>query len=127
MAGLAYQYIFNTPLLAITAAAGTAPTYTEFGIQRSLNPADFGGSPTVYLEVHMKASAGIAYARLYNVTDGAEVASSEVNTSSTTVVRVRSSALALAAGDKVYRVDFGGVAGTGTFTIYDAIVVIESG
>lgn len=114
--------------VAIAAAAGTPPTYSTFGsVTRSLNPSDFGGSPNIYLEVHMKTSASTGYARLYNVTDASEVANTEVSTASTSTVRVRNgTAGALASGDKVYRVEFGAVTGTATVTMYDAIIIIDA-
>lgn len=104
-----------------------SPTYTTWaGLIREIDPADWDGTVTAYLEVHAKTSnASFAvFARLYNVTDAVEVSGSEITSTSTSEVRIRSGALTLAAGLKEYRVEFGGFTGA-TFTLYDAVLILE--
>ena len=129
MAGLGYQYVFNTGLL-IGAAAGsgaTPPTYSQFGHDiLYLNPSDWGaGSPSVYLEVIWKTSASTGYARLYNSTTAGAIGSA-ITTTSTSVERTRSSALTLTASDNEYIVQFGAVTGTATVTMYSAKLIIDA-
>jgi len=61
---------------------------------------------TFYFEVYWRSISGIVYARLYNITDGAEVADSTLTTKSGTFTRSRSTALTLTDG-KEYRIQFG--------------------
>jgi hypothetical protein len=133
---------FGTPAsTTVSAVAATAtaaapipvilanPLYQTFGsIQRLINPGDYASGASIYFEVILKTSAAArsAHARLYNVTDGGEVASSELSTQSETATRLRSSALSLAAGDKLYRADFGGVASGDTYTCYAADVLVDT-
>lgn len=101
-------------------------TYAQWGwVERVLNPTMFSFSPLhVVLEVVMKASAGATVKmRLFDVTAGAAVGSSEVTTTSSTPVRLRSPLLTLNAGDHRYIVQIGGATG-GTYTGYDAAVII---
>lgn len=60
-----------------------------------------------YFEASFKAGTGTAYVRLYNATDAAAVASSEVTTTSTSYVSVRSSALTKPTGTKTFVVQYG--------------------
>lgn len=57
-----------------------------------------------YLEAFLKAVTGTVWARLWNVTDSAEVAT--VSTSSTSYVRIRTTAFSLTDG-KEYAAQFG--------------------
>lgn len=61
------------------------------------------GTQSFFLEVYMRATVGTAEAELYNVTDNATVANSGVSTTSTSLVRLRSTAITLVNG-KEYRV-----------------------
>lgn len=63
-----------------------------------------------YFEASLLATAGTAYAQLYNRTDSAAVAGSTVSTGSATLVRQRSGEIALEDG-KEYQARFGAVAG----------------
>jgi hypothetical protein len=82
----------------------------------------FDGTVNIYFEVTMMTSAGTGYARLYNNTDGAAVANSEITTTSTSMVRVRSSALTLTSG-KEYTMQLKGE--TGTTYITSAVLIIQ--
>ena len=90
--------------------------WTQFGNTfRLLNPANWDGTVTMYLECHgiTANAAKPIYARLYNVTTGAEVSNSRVTNTEVTAtdkeVRFRSViSFSLAGGENVYRVDFGG-------------------
>lgn len=127
--------ILPTPAVTIWAipshvliAAG-AEGFTQFGnIIRLIAGSDFPSTALFYFEVTIRTQdpAKTAKARLYNITDGAVVAGSEVTTTSTTVVRLRSSALSLPSGAKEYRAEFGGD-GSGIYTCYGADVKVDSG
>lgn len=115
------------PSGAITFLA-TSPVYTPWGstIERLINPSDWGGAATAVLEVHGKTSdSGFSFfARLYNVTTSTAVSGSEISSNPTSKTRLRSSAFSFAAGDNVYRVEFGGPIGA-TYTMYDAVLISE--
>lgn len=73
--------------------------------EASIDPAEYEGYLSMQLEVNMRLvqAAGKAYARLYNVTDGSEIASSEVSTESDKSVLLTSTSFKLPAGRKTYR------------------------
>jgi len=56
-------------------------------------------SGAFYYEATLKTSAATGYATLYNITGGAAVSGGEITTTSTSIVRVRSSALTLTGSD----------------------------
>jgi len=68
-----------------------------------INPSQFK-NPTFYFEAVLRNDTGgkITYAELYNETDGASIAGSEVTVTGTSRTRVRSSAINLVAGSKEY-------------------------
>ncbi len=68
--------------------------------------ANFGAGVNHYLEVHVRANTGTAFARLYDVTAAAVVSGSTVSTTSSSIARLRSSALTLVDGNE-YVVQFG--------------------
>ena len=68
-------------------------------------------------------AGGTAKARIYNVTDAAAVAGSEVTTTSTTYVRLRSGAVTLA-NTKEYQVQFGADGSDGGFFRSAKLVVV---
>ena len=70
---------------------------SDQGAHRVFTSANWTGGSFVF-EVHMRAAVGTAYARLWDRTAGALVASSELSTTSTTKARVRSGALTLTDG-----------------------------
>lgn len=73
--------------------------------EASIDPAEYEGYSNMQLEVNMRLvqAAGIAYARLYNVTDSTDIASSQVSTESDKSVLLTSSTFKLLAGRKTYR------------------------
>lgn len=104
-----------------------ASVYQAFaGLTRQLNPADWNGTVTVILEVHGKTNSALnpLLVRLYNVSNSAVVSGSAISSTATSKTRLRSSAFSLAAGDNVYRVEYGGGIG-GTFTMYDAVLIVD--
>jgi hypothetical protein len=85
----------------------------------------FDGTVNVYFEVTMLTTpAGTGYARLYNNTDSAAVAGSEITTTSTSMVRVRSSALTLTSG-KEYVMQIQSTGGGNTTYINSAVLIIQ--
>ncbi|HEY8741648.1 MAG TPA: hypothetical protein VIU62_01000 [Chloroflexota bacterium] len=106
---------------------GDVPLYTPFLVfTREHDPAKDAPTTAYYFEAFLKAPGGQnCYARLYNVTDGAPVAGSAISTSATAATRVRSGAITLASGSKVYRAEFGGNGGTGVFTCYGADIIAD--
>ena len=70
-----------------------------------------------------KVDAGTGIVRLYNVTDAGAVASSSTNVTATSPTLHKSSALTLAAGEKVYRAD--AQRGTTWIAVWGAKIVIS--
>ena len=68
---------------------------------------------------------GSSRARLFNVTDAAEVADSEVATGNVDATRLRSAALTLPSGAKTYRIEYGGATGN-VYTVFAAALLVES-
>jgi hypothetical protein len=88
------------------ASVEAGPIYTLYGITFLYTEDNWASSSLLYYEVYMKATTGRVYARLYNVTDGTGMLSSQVSTAGTSLERVRSNALTLVDG-KEYRVQVG--------------------
>lgn len=82
---------------------GGSPTvgvaYTTVGVVPFLYTADNWGNVSFHLEAALRATAGTAYARLYNITDGVPVPGSSISTSSATYTRQRSGDIAAALVD----------------------------
>ncbi len=115
-------------LEAFGAATITTVGFSFYGEWRSqINPDDYPASAELFFEAVLATSnAGFpSYARLYNITDGAFVADSQVSSVNTTSERVRSGALSLPAADKEYRVQRGGFAGA-TYKCFSADVGVKS-
>lgn len=118
-------------LMRWAAVAYVAPsggsTWTTFGVlTREADDDDMGPTVTYYFEATLKATGGYAaHARLYNVTDNAAVTGTDINTTSTTPVRVRSASFTLPTGSKTYRAEFGGLAASGTYTCYAADIIAD--
>lgn len=79
--------------------AGIAPAsggvaYTSCGVPFLYTAANWLGA-AFYHEAYMKATSGTVYARIYDVTAAAEVASSEISTAETSSTRLRSLAITL--------------------------------
>ncbi len=75
------------------------------GYQVSLDPADYPGYKSMQLEVNAKLaqSTGTGYVRLYNVTGGSAVSSSDASTGASTYTLATSGAFTLPAGSKTYQ------------------------
>lgn len=78
-------------------------SYTD--VEGSLVEINFNDWPnhTMYLEVVGFTDAGTGFWDLYNITDSGIVTSSEISTTSTSSVRVRSSALGKLTGTKTFK------------------------
>lgn len=81
------------------------PSFSSYGVPFLYTSANWG-AVSFYLEAYVKATAGTVYARLYNVTDSAAVAGSQLSTAAATYQRLRTAALTLTDG-KTYRAQFG--------------------
>lgn len=81
-------------------------SYTSMGDIFLFTSANWTPAPTWYLEATMRATSGTARARLFDLTDTAEVADSPVTTASATHDRVRSSAITLTDAHE-YEAQFG--------------------
>jgi hypothetical protein len=91
--------------LFLAAATSTATTYTLQVYRVNIDFDAFDKVDAVYFEVAMAVDSGYTgYAELYNVTDGTSIAGSEVSTTSTTTVVVRSGDIKanLPSGEKTY-------------------------
>lgn len=127
---LALQTITPSPVaIPIVIPAPTVQVITVQayqGLTRLLNPTDWGGSPTLILEVHgFTSSAGSPFkAHLFNITDGGVVSGSQISSANTVLDRLRSSAFSLVAGSKEYEVRYGGVSGA-TYTMEDAVLIVS--
>lgn len=78
--------------------------YTAHGMPFLFTTAEWSGG-VFTLEVYMRAITGTVFARLFNVTDTAAVAGSDLSTTSVSFARLRSGALTLTTA-KEYRVQF---------------------
>lgn len=92
-------------------------TYLDMDNEVEIDPADWGGTVTAYLEIHAKSSHGSHpfHVQLYNDTTASVVAGSHFTISATANTRGRSGPFSLAAGPNIYRVQYGGESGF-TFT-----------
>lgn len=127
---IAVEPVVATWVVAVPSLVGVgAPGFVQFGnLTRLITRSDYPASALFYFEAVL-ASGSPAYTartRLYNITDGIVLAGSELSTTSTTPVRLRSGALTLPAGSKEYRGELGGDAG-GVYTCYAADVIVDSG
>ena len=77
---------------------------------------------TVYFEVTGKTDAGTGTYQLYNITDAAAFAGSELSTASTSAVLMRSSALTIPTGTKSVKVQYKCVGGDGSTEYVNCIV-----
>jgi len=105
---------------ASVTATAVLGKYRAYGAPFLFTSANWG-TQSFYLEVYLRATSGTVLARLYDRTAGAVVASSEVNTASTSFVRLRSAALTLVNGSE-YEVQFG-AAGSGAGAFRSAKVI----
>ena len=91
-----------------------------------INPDDYPSSATLQLEAVLKTSNAsfASFARLFNITDGTQVAGSQIQSTSTTGERKRGSAITLVASDKEYKIQRGGLPGA-TYRCHTARVVVQ--
>lgn len=114
------------PVITVTGIEG-AIVFAPYMWTRALNPAEFPAGALFHVVVMLRTTdAGTpARARLFNVTDGLEVAGSELNTTETVLTEVVGPGASLPTGSKLYRVEIGGLQG-GEFHCEDAIVKVVS-
>jgi len=90
-----------------------------------IDPTLYPSAAAFYMEAVLKSDTGTAAARLFNITDAAAVALSEVTTVSTSFVRLRSAALTLPAGPREYRIE-PGFSAAATTTMCGARVIVST-
>lgn len=75
------------------------------GYQVSLDPADYPGYKSMQLEVNAKLaqSVGTGYVRLYNVTSGSAVSSSDASTTASVYTLATSGSFTISSGRKTYQ------------------------
>ncbi|KKN69023.1 hypothetical protein LCGC14_0444950 [marine sediment metagenome] len=115
-------------LEAFGAATVAVVTMSDFGNWRKqINTSDYPTGAEFFFEAVIATSdAGFtAYAWLYNITDGAVVAGSQIQSTDTSDERVRSAALSLPAANKEYRAKRGGFGGA-TYKCYSADVLVPN-
>lgn len=98
----------------VVSGPGAAEAFTSWGlIERFIDPDEFAPGTTFFLEIGMFTSSALVEvrARVFNVTDGVVVSGSEVTTTETSYVVVRSSSFSLTSGLRKYRIEFGGEQG----------------
>ncbi len=95
----------------ISPAISSVTPYGE--ITWAIDPDDYPSGAAFYFRACLKVTSGSsATARLYNITDGAVVANSEVSTGNASLVELISGAITLPSGSKVYRAEQGRPAGS---------------
>lgn len=114
------------PIVVVAPSVSVTTVQAYQNLTRLLNPADWGGTPTLILEIHaFTDDAGSPInAHLYNITDSGVVSGSQINSANTVLDRLRSSAFSLVAGSKEYEVRYGGVSGA-TYTMEDAVLIVS--
>jgi hypothetical protein len=90
-----------------------------------IDSADYPAGTTFILVVNCESVGGAWSAYLYNVTTGAAIGASAVSAAAGPTIRVESSAFSLTSGPNVYRVHFGGVAGS-TVTPHGAAIRVKA-
>jgi len=120
VASVVSKFVIGKTLTVTEVSVVTLGRYRTFGSPFLFTEDNW--SATFYLEVHARATSGTLKARLYNLTDSTPVADSEVSTTSSTFVRLRSAAVSLVDG-KEYAVQFGTVDGVGGFKAARIIAV----
>lgn len=94
------------------------PSYVQIDVSKY-------SDASYYYEVSLNTSAGTGYATLYNDTAAAAVSGGEVSTSSTSIVRVRSSALTLTGSDTYTdKIKNNGTNNTATYS--HKLVIVQS-
>lgn len=82
------------------------PPFVSYGVPFLYTAVNWTAGSTMYFETYMKATTGLAEARVYNVTDATAVANSTIVTTSGSLIRFRSAAFTLTDG-KTYIAQFG--------------------
>ena len=115
------------PVVTVTGIAGAIvfEPYKPFGNEwrRTLNPAWWPAGTVFHLIILLRTKdAGTpARALLFNLTDGIEVSGSQLSTTETALTEVIGPSFSLPSGNKLYRVEAGGLQG-GEFLCEDAQV-----
>lgn len=116
-----YQSPRFYPLIVFQLAPETYEPYEAF---LQFDTTQYTPAGTLFFEVILKSLAGAEVkARLFNITDTAAVAGSEITTTSTLPVRLRSGSIALS-GTKEYRAEVRVTAGE-TTTIKSARLIVQ--
>lgn len=102
---------------------GAGVTWALVGVPFTYTSANYVGR-TFYFETYYRATSGTAYVRLYDNTDAAEVADSEVSTASTTAALERSTAITLTDAHE-YQTQIG-IVGADTGAIRGARVIAQT-
>ena len=106
------------------AAAVAGKTWTSVGKFFLFTAAQWASGVDMRMETTFRATTGEVGVRLFNETDGAAVAGSEIVTSSSTLARARSGAIALIDG-KEYRMQVGVDAGAAGALVGGSIVALK--
>jgi len=116
--------IFHTVNDGIPRGKESTEAFTAYEAFLQYDAAQYTPTATVLFEAIMKSSAGTTVqARLYNITGSTSVASSELETASTSFTRLRTSSLALT-GTKEYRTEVRTTSGT-TTSVQAARLVVQ--
>ncbi len=111
------------PFVGYTTSAATSATTIPNQPSYYYDSSHIDGTVTAYFESTLWATSGqTAYARLYNMTDRAAVANSQISTTNTSKTRVRSAAITLTTG-KEYVVQQWTSGGTGYLS--SAVLIIQ--
>jgi hypothetical protein len=99
--------------------------YADWDIIVSIDPTLYPASATITFVAVIWTSDGghTAYARLYNITDAEEVASSVVSTAEIAATELVSGPLSLPQASRAYRAEWGGVAGA-TYKMSSARILV---
>jgi len=118
--------VLSAPIVVVV--GGGAVSYTTYKTARTYDPAWFPTGSLFRIVVLLSTTSVSAsvVARLYNVTDGAIVAGSEVSSTNTELAELISSSFSLPSGEKSYRIEFGGDPGGSFECEYAAVRRISS-
>ena len=102
-------------------AVGT--TWTSYGFPMLYTDADWQAGTLFYFEAYFRATSGTSRARLFNATDLTAVSGSEVSTTGTSLVRLRSGAISLTDG-KDYLAQFGKDSGASRAFVLARVIAV---
>jgi hypothetical protein len=109
-------------------APGATPVFNSFGSDIFYDPANYTTKNAIYFEAYMSAETGkTARARLYNITGATAITGSDITTTSTTLVRVRSGDIKanMPASAVDMRAQRGGLAGDAPTIKSARLIIIE--